>query len=243
MSIVIAGLDGTPPAIAIEPTRYFYPASMLKTPLAVAAFTQIADGKLRLDDRFEVGPGVMTTTDGPASLVLGSSATVEELIELMITWSDNIATNMFYDILGREHATRVVQERYGLRHTAFYRKLSGGDPLIVDPQWDGVHRNAHSADDAARTFALIASDAVPYAQTLREILLRQHHNDRLSPGLRDGDRFAHKTGSTDEVTHDGGILTTAQGRSYVIVAYAGIPSTPENDARFTPFMQAIRPLL
>lgn len=243
-SIVIKNLDGSgQPDISIEPDRYLYPASMLKTPLALAAYSQIADGKLHLDDRFNVGAGVLTTTDGPTPLVLGYSASVEQLIELMITWSDNVATNMLYDILGRENATSIVQQRYGLLHTAFYRKLSGGDPLIVDPGWDRVHRNAHSAGDAARTFELIATDAVPYADTLRAVLSRQNHNDKLSRGLRAGDRFAHKTGSTDEVTHDGGLLDTAQGRSYVVVVYVGIPSNEGNDARFAPFMKAIRPSL
>ena len=239
-SIVLAPVDGRGgPEIRIEPERYLYPASMLKTPLALAAYTAVADGKLRLDDVFEVGPGVMTTSDD-TPLVLGSRASVEELIELMITISDNIATNMFYDILGRENATSIVRDRYGLTRTAFYRKLSGSDPLIVDPDWDREHRNLHSAGDAARTFELIAADAAPYAQTLRAVLSRQKHNDRLNPGLRPGDRFAHKTGSTDEVNHDGGILETAEGRTYVIVVYTGLPSSEESDARFAPFMKAVR---
>lgn len=242
-SIVIKPLDGPGPTIAIEPDRYFYPASMLKTPLAMAAYTEIAEGRLRLDDRFEVKPGVMTTTDGPDALKLGDVASVEHMIELMITWSDNIATNMFYDILGRENATRIVQQRYGLARTAFHRKVSGSDPLIVDPDWDKVHRNAHSAGDAARAFELIATGAVPYADTLRGVLLHQHHNDRLNPALLPGDRFAHKTGSTSEVDHDGGILELADGRTYVIVVYVGLPWSEEIDARFAPFMRAIRPLL
>jgi len=38
-----------------------------------------------------------------------------------------------------------------------------------------------------------------------------------------GDRFMHKTGETDEMSHDAGILVTAQGRRYVVVLY----TTPE----------------
>ena len=65
----------------------------------------------------------------------------------------------------------------------------------------------------------------------------------LVPGLRPGDTFAHKTGGTDEVAHDGGILVTAEGRSFVVVVYTGSPSSDETSARFGPFMERIRALM
>ena len=55
--------------------------------------------------------------------------------------------------------------------------------------------------------------------SLRATLSRQHFNGKLAAGLREGDRFEHKTGGTDNVSHDGGILRTAEGRAYVIVEY------------------------
>jgi beta-lactamase class A len=58
--------------------------------------------------------------------------------------------------------------------------------------------------------------------------------------LRPGDRFFHKTGGTDEVSHDGGILKTAEGRTYAIAVYTGLPSNDAGDAKFGPFMQRIR---
>ncbi|MBV8726876.1 MAG: serine hydrolase [Candidatus Eremiobacteraeota bacterium] len=185
----------------------------------------------------------MTANDLPSPLKPGYRASLHELIELMITRSDNVATNMLFDICERERATRIIQERFGLLKTAFYRKLSGSEPLINDPGWDRVHRNIHNAGDAAKLFELIAGDGVPYANLLRDTLLAQQFNDKLNVGLSPGDRFAHKTGDTDEVTHDGGILDISNGPSYVIVAYTGLPSNADNNARFGVFMRAIRPLL
>jgi beta-lactamase class A len=244
LSFVLQRLDRpSAGAVVVEPERALYPASMLKTPLAVAAYTLVQDGELRLDQTFEVTEGNMTANDKPSPLVPGYRSPVTELIELMITISDNVATNMFYDIVGRERASRIVQERYGLRGTAFWRKLSGSLPLIHDPEWDGVHRNTHPAGDAARLFEMIARDEVPFAFALRETLLRQQFNERLPEGFRPGDRFAHKTGSTDEVSHDGGILYTAEGASYAIAVYTGLEATDENDARFGPFMKSLRDYL
>jgi beta-lactamase class A len=242
VAVVLKGLT-RPVTTALNPDAAFYPASMIKTPLALAAFAAVDDGELALGDMFDVTAANMTVNDKPSPLQPGYRSQLSELIELMVTRSDNVATNMLYDILGRERATNVVQQRFGLEKTAFYRKLSGSLPLINDPEWDGVHRNTHPPSDAARLFEMIASDAVPCASALRQTLERQEWNNKLTPGLQPGDRFAHKTGDTDEVTHDGGILQTAEGASYIIVVYSGMESDDTNNAKFAPFMRALRSFL
>lgn len=226
--------------IDMDGAAAFYPASMIKTPLALAAYTLVQENALSLDQSLEVTEGNMTANDKPSPLVPGYHSPLSELIDLMITRSDNVATNMLYDIVGRDRATEIVQHRYGLTNTAFRRKLSGSLPLIHDPEWDGVHRNTHPVSDAAKLFELIARDSVPFAYELRRVLERQEWNNKLSEGLLRGDRFAHKTGDTDEVTHDGGILETNDGKSYVIVLYSGMESNDENNAKFGMFMTALR---
>ncbi len=241
-AVVLKSLDGGID-LALEPDSAFYPASMIKTPLALAAYAAIDDGELAQTDSFEVTQANMTLNDMPSPLQPGYRSPLSELIHLMITRSDNVATNMLYDILGRERATNVVQQRFGLTKTAFYRKLSGSLPLIHDPEWNGVNRNTHPPSDAAKLFEMIARERVPFARALRETLECQEWNNKLSPGLQPGDRFAHKTGDTDEVTHDGGILQTAQGASYIIVVYTGMESDDGNNAKFAPFMRTLRSFL
>jgi beta-lactamase class A len=150
---------------------------------------------------------------------------------------------MLFDLIGRERATSIVRDRFGLHHTAFYRKVSGSDPLIVDAGWDGVHMNAHPASDAATLFRLIGLDKVPHSDLLRGALARQYWNDKLSRGLHEGDVFMHKTGDTSDVTHDGGLLLTADGRAFVVVVYTGLSSTDEHNARFGPLMARLRALI
>ncbi|HEY8320838.1 MAG TPA: serine hydrolase [Candidatus Baltobacteraceae bacterium] len=242
-AIVIQPLDAGDPGVRIDPDSALYPASMIKVPLAMVAYQDIEDGRLEPDRRFEVTPANMTFNDRPSPLVPGYRSTVRELIELMITISDNVATNMFFDILGRERATHIAQNTFGLRGTAFHRKLSGSEPLIVDPGWTSGVRNTHPPGDAARAFELLARDRVPHADALRATLGRQQFNDMLDLGLAPGDRFYHKTGGTDEVAHDGGILATAEGRSYVLVVYTGLPSSDASSAKFGPFAHRIREML
>jgi beta-lactamase class A len=236
---VVAGLDTDRGTAGAAPYRPFYPASTIKVPLVAAAFA----AGLQPGATFVVRQENMTANDAPSPLVPGYRTTLHELMHRAIADSDNVATNELFDIVGRERATDLAATALGLRATRFARKLSGSDPLIEDPQWDGTSRNAHPAGDAARLFAAIARREIAGAAQIDRMLLAQRWNDKLSAGLRDGDVFAHKTGDTSEVTHDGGILTTAGGRRYVIVVYAGLPSTPENNARFGPFMRALREFL
>jgi len=237
---VIKRLDIIAEAISVQPDARFYPASMIKSPLAAATLSLVQDGILDLEAPYEVSPANMTFNDMPSPLVPGYRSTLTEIINLMITRSDNVATNMVFDIVGRERATEIVQQRFGLSGTAFHRKLSGALPLISDPEWDRVHMNTHPPSDASLLFELIARTQLPFATWLRDVLDRQECNNKLSCALQTGDRFAHKTGGTDEVTHDGGILETARGAAYVIVVYAGMPSIDENDARFGRFMSVVR---
>lgn len=241
--MVVRRLDTPAVEVSVDPQAAYYPASMIKTPLAAAALALVEDGRLDLDRPYEVTPPNMTANDKPSPLVPGYAGPLRELIELMITRSDNVATNMLFDILGREQATEIVQRRFGLVQTAFYRKLSGSLPLIADPQWNGKQRNTHPPADAARLFELIARGQIPFASYLREVLERQEWNNKLSAGLQADDHFAHKTGDTDEVTHDGGILRTAQGAEYVIVVYTGMESTDAHNARFGALMKSLRPQL
>jgi len=78
---------------------------------------------------------------------------------------------------------------------------------------------------------------------LRDILAISWWDVKLNGGLAPGDTFAHKTGDTDEVSHDGGILELPSGARFIIVVYTALPSSPENDARFGRFMRALRPQL
>jgi beta-lactamase class A len=243
-SLVVLPLDMPATPIEVEPELPLYPASMIKVPLVAAALAEIASGHLpALESTVRVAAANMTANDAASPLQPGYETSLHELMQLAIARSDNVATNVLFDVVGRERATEIARERFGLHDTAFYRKLSGSEPLIADPGWDGVHRNSHPAGDCAHLMRSIAGNAIPHASVLREMLAAQEWNNKLNGGLLSWDRFLHKTGDTDEVTHDGGILITGEGKRYVIVAYTGMASTDDHNARFAPFMRAVRALL
>jgi beta-lactamase class A len=221
--------------------RAIYPASMIKVPLAVATAIAEREGRIRWDQPVEVTAANLTVNDAPSPLdTLGYVSTPAELVDLMLSLSDNVATNMLIDLVGRERATADLAE-LGFPDTTIHRKLSGALPLIDDP--DATGRNTHPAQNAAGLFFRLAHDKVPGAQRILAALGKQHWNTKLSRGLRAGDHFAHKTGDTDEVSHDGGILTLESGTRYIVVVYSELASTEDTDSRFASFMQILRPHL
>jgi beta-lactamase class A len=220
--------------------RWIYPASLIKVPLGVAAAQAIDDGSLGWETPARIEGWNMTANDTPSPLEPGYETTVRELVTLMLQRSDNVATNVLYDVLGREDATAAIHA-LGFPQTFFRRKLSGTLPLIEDPEASG--RNSHPAAEAAALFAAIATDRVPQAAALREILATSWWDVKLSRGLEAGDRLAHKTGDTDEVAHDAGILTLADGSRWVIAVYTELQSSEQTDLRFGAFMRALRPYL
>jgi beta-lactamase class A len=243
-SLVVHPLDLAAAAVTVNAGADIYPASMIKVPLVAAALDAIATGRLDgLEAQVEITAANMTANDAESPLVPGYRTTVHDLMARAIARSDNVATNVLFDLLGRKTATAIAQDRLNLPNTSFHRKLSGSDPLIEDPGWDGASRNSHPAADCAHLMRRIANDDLEQAALLRGMLAEQVWNDKLSAGLRAGDAFAHKTGDTTEVTHDGGILTTQSGARYVIVVYTELPSSPENNRRFGPFMRTLLEML
>jgi beta-lactamase class A len=239
-SICLEAIDREGLSCRIEARDAIYPASMIKTPLAVAAAAAERDGRIGWSERLTVERANMTANDAPSPLEPGAWATPAELLALMLSRSDNVATNMLIDRLERGRASADLAA-LGFPGTVIRRKLSGALPLIDDPQACG--RNVHSAHDACKLFKRIARDDVPGAARIEHALAAQFWNGKLSEGLAPGDRFAHKTGDTDEVSHDGGILTLASGERYALAVYTQLESNAETDRRFGAFMRALRPLL
>jgi beta-lactamase class A len=228
------------PVAALDAGTTIYPASMIKVPIAVAVAADVERGRLAWSTPVAVTPANLTVNDAPSPLCDGASASVAELVELMLARSDNVATNVLIELAGRERMTAALAA-IGFPGTAVRRKLSGALPLIDDPAATG--RNAHPARESFTLLRRIAAGTIPGAARIAGALGAQYWNSKLSTGLAAGDRFAHKTGDTDEVSHDGGILTLERGARWVIVVYTTLPANSQTDERFGTFMRALRPLL
>lgn len=242
-SVVLEELDPAGSVLwtaTLRPAAAIYPASMIKLPIAMVLAARCAAGVLGWRDTVAIDAANLTTNDSPSPFVAGYVAELRELAHAMLAASDNVATNVLIDVLDRSTMAPACAA-FGLTATVVARKLSGSLPLIDDPI--AVGRNAHPAADAATLLRIVAREPARQPAIVWDALVAQIWNDKLAAGLEPGDHFAHKTGDTDEVSHDGGILTLAGGRRFVLVVYSQLPSKAETDACFAEFMRALRPLL
>ena len=215
-----------PDSLLIGAATRFHAASMMKVPVMIQAFRDADARRLRLGDSIPVvnsfrsivdgSPyGLSPADDSDSSLYgrVGGLATVRELIELMITVSSNLATNILID---RVEAARAQQTALALGADSIQVRRGVEDAKAYRA---GLN-NTTTARDLGVLFAAIARGRAASAGACREmtgILERQHFTEGIPAGLPAGVRVAHKTGWFTGTHHDGGIVSAPGGRRYVLV--------------------------
>ncbi len=238
---VVARDLGTGEQVAINPAEPFYAASVIKLPIMVEVFRQAAAGRFALGDRRVLraedqvgGSGVLQ------DLSPGLKLPVIDLVTLMITVSDNTATNMLIDLVGSENVNRTMAD-LGLTGSRLYNKLQ-----VVPAQRAGT--NTITAADMALLLEHIARGTAVSQRACLEmirILKRQQYQDGIPAGLppQVDDvmqelggiprwEVAHKTGWIPGIEHDAGIVYYREGGrsgAFVLVVFTrGIPDRAQS---------------
>ena len=205
----------------------FAAASLIKIPIMAACFKAVQDGRISLDttlqlDAVEKTPGSGVLKSKPS----GSAYTVGKLIDLMITESDNTATNMLIDLVSIDYINDFFRKQ-GLKGTSLTRKMmdfsgrkrgvenyttAGDIALLLEQMYRGRFLNKDVSDQCM------------------QMLLRQKMKDRIPRKLPPETPVAHKTGLERRVCHDAGIVFTPGGDLLVCVltkSSAGAPRVKE----------------
>ena len=206
-------------------------ASTMKIPVMIQVFRDIDAGSLALDDSLTVSPTFQSLVDGSPFDVdkaddsdstlyarIGSKESVRDLLELMITISSNLATNLLI--------TRVDAERANA--TAHWL---GADSIAVlrgvedSKAYQAGRNNTTTARDLGVLLAAVELRRAATAAScdaMLAILGRQRLNEKIPAGLPPGTRVAHKTGDVDGVVnHDAALVYPPQGGHYVLVVLTG----------------------
>ena len=111
----------------VNPDEYFYPASMVKMPIAACALEKInklsvpgltADSKMVVDSVFEwQRSGVYDSTS------IKGNASVEECIRRIFLVSDNDAFNRLYEFVGQEETNTMLFDK-GYKNSEILHRLS-----------------------------------------------------------------------------------------------------------------------
>lgn len=188
-------------------------ASMIKVFILGCAMEMARDGLLDLGDYVTLrnsdkvgGSGIL------AGYPDGMELSVLELLRLMITESNNTATNIIIDRLGMETINRYMA-RHGYVDSILQRKMMDFDAA------DAGRENYTSARDLGTFFVRLYHHqcvSAIYDGIMIEILKAQTDDEAL-PAALPNYAIAHKTGELAGAYHDGGILYGEQEWVLVIL--------------------------
>ena len=192
--------------------RMYPAASLIKLPIAAVAFKAVKENKVSLDDKFMIrakditsGSGIIKTMPTPVCL------TFQEIIEIMISSSDNTATNKIIDILGYSYINSGFK-KLGLKHTVLKRKM-----MDFSKRKKGVENYTSASDIVYLLEKIYKEDLIDYdsSRLMLSFLSGQKIKDRIPRYLPKDTKVAHKTGLEKGVVHDAGIIFSSKG-DYVV---------------------------
>jgi len=196
----------------------------MKVPVMIELFHQVKERKLRLDDTIAVYNLFISLADGsiyrldPADdsekdlyKAESEKRTLQQLCELMITQSSNLATNLLIQKLG------IINIR-----STIHALGADGMNVVRGVEDNKAYKMGLNNTTTARALeilmtAIAEGKAVDpdSSRQMIEILERQHFNEGIPAGLPAGTRVAHKTGEITKIYHDAAIVYAP--RPFVLV--------------------------
>lgn len=228
-SIAVIDLTAPSPLFAgVHAGSFIYPASVYKMYVAAEVLHQIASGSYALTTPVivrspnDVDRTKEIVTDPRPLIRSGDTVSVNYLLDLMITRSDNSAANCLIDLARRENINRMML-RYHWRGSEVTRKYLSRK--LEDSGYAAVPSTVTSAMHAADFLYRIQTNQLfdPWvSMQMKTFLGRQLDISKLSAGLPDSAMFYHKTGWYDAWTHDVGIVDDGTVQ-YIIACMLPIP--------------------
>jgi D-alanyl-D-alanine carboxypeptidase (penicillin-binding protein 5/6) len=190
-------------------------ASLIKFPVLVEYYRQIEAGLIdhqatvTLRDEDKV-PGSGILTDHFQS---GSSLPLETVAHLMITYSDNTATNLVVDRVGLANVVKTMSE-LGARETQIHSKVFRRDTSIAVERSQKYGLGSTTAAEMLMLFErlhehrLVSADA---SEKMLKHLLSCDDRTKLLRFLPKEVKGYHKTGAVNESRTDAGLFETPSG--------------------------------
>ena len=208
-------------------TNFIYPASVYKMYVAMEILQQVSNKEYSLFRQYIVkSPNDVDRSreigfDPRPLLINGDTVTINYLLDLMITRSDNSAANCLIDVADRKRINQTMHDNgwYGSEVTRKFLKRK-----VEDPGYDTVRSTETNALHAADfMFKIYKNELInPWvSMQLKAVLGRQLDTTKLSTGLPTGAMFYHKTGWWSYYTNDVGIVDDGKIK-YVICLFTPV---------------------
>lgn len=206
----------------------FYAASVIKVPILISAFSAFEQSELSLDDKVELRREDLVGGSGVLQhMTPGTFLTVYDLLTLMIIQSDNTATNMVINLVGKEKVQQTMED-LGLEKSKFFNKL-----MIVPANRVGVNQIT-ATEMTSMLKQMVTGEVVSLHACVQmiDMMKKQQLQNCLPARLAELDseiigipfewELAHKTGSIVGACHDVGIFYVGNRTMIVAVLSKGL---------------------
>ncbi len=213
VSFAVVDMNGPVPVLGgVHYDNFIYPASVYKMYVAMAVLSEISNGDYYLSTPYIVrSPNDVDLSkeipwDPRPLLKNGDTVTINYLLDLMITRSDNSAANCLIDVATRDSINNLIHKFgwYGSEVTRKFLSRKFEDPKYKDAR--GTETCAlHAADFMYRIYTNRLVNPWVSMQ-MKALLGRQLDTTKISAGLPPNTMFYHKTGWWSYWTNDVGIV-------------------------------------
>ncbi len=210
--VYVRDLDGGY-GYGVRADETFFSASIIKVPVMVAVYRKVEQGDLSFSQEVELkeedwaaGAGWLQWEEA------GTKQTVGDLLLLMITQSDNVATNALIRMVGGKEHVNDVAESLGAKETLLHQKVSSERGAV--PGLD----NRTTPRDMATMLQKIADGEAASEKScgyMIELMLTNELDWWLDAGLPEGVYAANKAGWLYQVYGDVGIIEY-EGHRYTV---------------------------
>lgn len=232
ISFAVIDLNHRPVLLGgVNMENFIYPASVYKMYVAMEVLHQISEGKYSLYSPYivkspnDVDKSSEISWDPRPLLKNNDTVTIDYLLDLMITRSDNSAANCLIDVAGRKNINKTMKH-YGWTGSEVTRKFLSRK--YEDPGYDTIRGTQTNALHAAQFMYRIQKETLInqwVSRQMKSYLGRQLDTTKLATGFPTNTMFYHKTGWWSYYTNDVGIVEN--GKLQFIISLF----TPVNEDR------------
>jgi len=195
-------------------------ASIIKVPVLIAFLQAVDAGDIALGDTVTMQQGDVAEGSGTMQYEpVGTTYTALDAADMMITISDNTATNILIRRLGGIAAVNQRFAQWGLTQTAIAQPL---------PDLEGQNKTTPMEMVTLLTTVSDGNLLSPRSRDLMFDIMRHTVTDTLLPqGIAPRATIAHKTGDIGDMIGDAGVVDTPAGRRYAIAVMVERPFNDE----------------
>lgn len=204
-------------------------ASTAKIPIMIEIYRMLDRGTIHLTDRHTMtepehagGSGVLR------HLHVGLTLTLSDLLYLMMSISDNSATNILINLAGMNNINATMRA-LGMRHSVL------GRPMVGRLAIEGEQENMATANDYAHLLDSLCKHQVASTQSCEAMLTllgQQHNANRIGRHVRgkEGYEWGAKNGTNAGLVNEAGFVRGPDGTMVIAIYCQGVGNEVDGEA-------------